>query len=64
MLTGPDFFPHLISEPFRNGLHIAFAFSIVACLIAAAASALRGGMFHHGDALARAGKRPEEQHAN
>ena len=64
VLTGPDFFPHLISEPFRNGLHIAFAFSIVACLIAAAASALRGGMFHHGDALALAGKRTEEQHAN
>src|SRR3954454_6616609 len=62
VLTGPDFFPQLISEPFRSGLHTAFAFSIIACLVAAAASALRGGVFHHGEALALA--RPEEQHAN
>jgi MFS family permease len=41
-LTGHAFFPHLISGPFRHGLHIAFAFAIVACLVAAAASALRG----------------------
>ena len=45
------------------GLHVAFAFSIVACLVAAAASALRGGIFHHGEALALA-PRAEEQHAN
>ena len=31
-LTGPDFFPQLISGPFRDGLHTAFAFAIVACL--------------------------------
>ena len=42
VLTGPAFFPHLISAPFRNGLHEAFAFAIVACLVAAAASLLRG----------------------
>jgi MFS family permease len=41
-LTGSSFFPHLISAPFRTGLHSAFAFAIVACLIGAAASALRG----------------------
>src|SRR3954468_10519971 len=52
VLTGPDFFPQLISEPFRSGLHTAFAFSIVACLVAAAASALRGGVFRHGETLA------------
>src|SRR4051812_46047696 len=62
MLTGPRFFPQLISEPFRHGLHTAFAFSIIACLVAAAASALRGGVFHHGERLTLA--RPEEQHAN
>ena len=45
VLTGPDFFPGLISAPFRSGLHTAFAFAIVACLVAAAASALRGGRF-------------------
>ncbi len=42
-LTGPSFFPHLISAPFRTGLHTAFAFAIGACLVAAAASLLRGG---------------------
>ena len=34
-LTGQTFFPHLISGPFRDGLHAAFAFAIVACLVAA-----------------------------
>jgi MFS family permease len=42
-LTGSAFFPSLISGPFRTGLHWAFAFAIVACLIGAAASLLRGG---------------------
>ncbi|MDE3069491.1 MAG: MFS transporter [Acidobacteriota bacterium] len=42
-LTGRSFFPHLISAPFRQGLHEAFAFAIAACLIAAAASLMRGG---------------------
>jgi hypothetical protein len=42
VLTGRSFFPHLISAPFRHGLHEAFAFAIVACLIAAVASFSRG----------------------
>jgi MFS family permease len=42
ILTGRSFFPQLISEPFRNGLHEAFAFAIVACLVAAVASWSRG----------------------
>jgi MFS family permease len=37
-LAGRSFFPHLISGPFRTGLHEAFAFAIAACLVAAAAS--------------------------
>ncbi len=41
-LTGRSFFPQLISGPFRTGLHEAFAFAIVACLIAAAVSWSRG----------------------
>ncbi len=49
MLTGRSFFPHLISGPFRTGLHEAFVFAIIACLIAAAASLLRGGRYHHVD---------------
>jgi MFS family permease len=42
VLTGRSFFPHLISAPFRTGLHEAFAFAIVACLVAAVASFSRG----------------------
>jgi EmrB/QacA subfamily drug resistance transporter len=41
-LTGHSFFPQLISGPFHSGLHAAFIFAIVACLIAAGASWLRG----------------------
>jgi EmrB/QacA subfamily drug resistance transporter len=71
-VTGPAFFPHLISAPFRNGLHEAFAFAIVACLIAAAASLMRGGRYHHPERAAvparrstpRPTTRPEEQHAS
>jgi MFS family permease len=49
-LTGSSFFPHLISAPFRNGLHEAFLFAIVACLVAALASLMRGGKYHHSPA--------------
>jgi len=45
-LTGGSFFPHLISAPFKAGLDTAFTFAIIACLIAAAASLLRGGTYH------------------
>ena len=48
-LTGRTFFPHLISAPFSAGLHEAFAFAILACLVAAAASLMRGGTYHYGD---------------
>jgi MFS family permease len=75
VLTGRSFFPDLISDPFRTGLHEAFAFAIAACLVAAAASLMRGG--HRRDdpepapeardrlaAVApRPTPRPEEQHA-
>jgi MFS family permease len=46
-LTGRSFFPHLIAGPFRTGLHEAFLFAIVACLIAAGASLMRGGKYEH-----------------
>lgn len=46
-LTGRSFFPSLISGPFADGLAVAFAFAIAACVIAAIASALRGGKYHH-----------------
>jgi MFS family permease len=44
-LTGREFFPHLISAPFMSGLREAFDFATVSCLIAAAASWMRGGKF-------------------
>jgi MFS family permease len=46
--------PHLISAPFRGGLHEAFLFAIVACLIAAAASLMRGGKYHYSESPAAA----------
>jgi MFS family permease len=68
-LTGPTFFPHLISAPFRDGLHAAFTFAILACLIAAAASMLRGGRYQHAEQPSPLTSAPnqvaqlEEQHA-
>jgi len=47
VLTGRSFFPHLISSPFHTALVYAFVFAIVACLVAAVASLLRGGKYHH-----------------
>jgi len=48
-LTGRSFFPAMISGPFSNGLGVAFGFAIAACLVAALASALRGGKYVHVD---------------
>jgi MFS family permease len=45
VLTGRRFFPGLISAPFQAGLHAAFDFAIVASLLAAGASWLRGGRY-------------------
>ncbi|MGC5024946.1 MFS transporter [Tsukamurella sp. DT100] len=42
-LTGLQFFPHLIAEPFRSGLELAFSFAAVVCLLGAVASLLTGG---------------------
>ena len=48
-ITGTKFFPELISAPFKDGLKITFTFSLIAYLIAAAASWLRGSRFVHGE---------------
>jgi MFS family permease len=50
LLTGRSFFPKLIEAPFRSGLHEAFLFAIVACLVAAVASFSRGGRAADADA--------------
>jgi len=41
-LTGHGFFPHLISGPFGDGLHLAFTMAAVLCFLAAVFSWLRG----------------------
>jgi MFS family permease len=44
-LTGRSFFPNLIAQPFLDGLHLTFTFSLAMMLVAAAASWLRGGRY-------------------
>jgi MFS family permease len=67
LVTGRAFFPRLITGPFREGLHETFIFAIVTCLLAAAASLMRGGRYHHIEepiVLATAPSlQVEEQHA-
>jgi MFS family permease len=48
-VTGTTFFPKLISSPFKHGLAIAFSASLLMCLVAAAASWLRGSRYVHTD---------------
>jgi hypothetical protein len=55
-VAGRSFFPQLISEPFRQGLHAAFLFAIIACLLAAVASWSRGTRYVDDEV-------PEELHA-
>ncbi len=42
VIIGRSFFPHLIAVPFSSGLHAAFDFAALGCLVAAAASWSRG----------------------
>ena len=41
-LTGKEFFPHLISQPFHDGLVVVFLAAAVMSLVAAAASLVVG----------------------
>ncbi len=59
-LTGRTFFPSLIAGPFHHGLVLVLSFSIVASLVAAAASAMRGGYFVHHEAGAVPLREPAE----
>jgi MFS family permease len=54
-LVGRGFFPGLISAPFRAGLHAALDFAIVASLLAAWASWLRGGRYVYSESEQRDG---------
>jgi MFS family permease len=46
-ITGQSFFPNLISQPFADGLHLAFTFAAIATGIAVVASLLRGRRYLH-----------------
>jgi MFS family permease len=50
LLTGQSFFPGLISQPFHHGLVIVFSMAIAVLVIAAIASAFRGGRYVHEEA--------------
>jgi MFS family permease len=49
-LTGKQFFPQLISQPFHHGLVIVFSMAMGVLVVAAAISLLRGGRFVHDEA--------------
>jgi hypothetical protein len=46
-LTGKEFFPHLISGPFHDGLVVVFLAAALMSLVAAGASYLGGGKYIH-----------------
>ena len=48
-LTGPEFFPNLVSGPFHNGLVVVFVVAAIMSVIAAVASLARGQRFVHED---------------
>jgi MFS family permease len=56
VLTGRNFFPGLISAPFRDGLHAALDFAIGASLLAAWASWLRGGKYVYSEPVEKEGR--------
>jgi MFS family permease len=49
-LTGHEFFPHLISQPFHHGLVIVFSTAIAMSVIGAVASTFRGTKYVHVEA--------------
>ena len=48
-LTGPEFFPNLVSGPFHDGLVVVFTVAAVMSVVAAIASLARGQRFVHQD---------------
>jgi MFS family permease len=46
VLTGKEFFPHLISQPFHHGLITVFTAATAMALVAALVSLLRGGQYY------------------
>jgi len=52
-ITGKEFFPHLISQPFHHGLVIVFGAAAIMMVVAAAASLTRGTRYIHDDSADR-----------
>jgi MFS family permease len=48
-LTGKEFFPQLISQPFHHGLVVVFIAAALMMLVGSVASLFRGGMYVHDD---------------
>jgi hypothetical protein len=48
-LTGNEFFPRLIAQPFHHGLVVVFIAAALMMLVGAIASLLRGGKYVHED---------------
>ncbi|MFL6098954.1 MAG: MFS transporter [Actinomycetales bacterium] len=48
-LTGKEFFPHLIAQPFHHGLAVVFTAAALMMLVGALASMFRGGKYVHDD---------------
>lgn len=53
-LTGKEFFPNLMSQPFHHGLVIVFTAAAVMMLVGALASWLAGGKYVHDDSAGEA----------
>jgi MFS family permease len=53
VLTGREFFPHLISAPFHHGLIIVFTAAAIMSVTGAVVSMLRGKQFYYDDAAGR-----------
>jgi MFS family permease len=51
LLTGREFFPHLISGPFHHGLLVVFSAAAILAVLAALASLLRGERYVHAPAV-------------
>ena len=49
-LTGKEFFPHLISGPFHDGLVVVFSVAAAMMVVGAVASAFAGGRYVHEEA--------------
>jgi MFS family permease len=58
-LTGKEFFPHLMTDPFHHGLVIVFTTAAVMMVVAAIASWAAGGKYVHADAAGEALGREE-----